>query len=444
MRDFFIIISFTFKQAVKRKSFWMANIMMAVLVCIIMLLVSKLPVQQLTSGSGIFSMNNESFLSMYSESAVSSNNNTVSSESKKSMPKVLVQDPDGVLGNYINILNDLNYNFVVDNSLTMDEIKSQINNQDVYSAVIIGETDGSITFNYITYQNSAYTQPDADLISAILKNIQTAKILSGQGISNTDIALINTPITYDIQNVKDMSFLNTATAISIILAFILYFAIFFYSYSISSSITSEKTSRVIETLVTSASPANIILGKTISMGILGLLQLLFLGTISVISFDWFVTSNTAFINNIFTTLNLSPINIIILFVYFLLGYLLFAFINAITGTTASKPEDIPLVNLPVSLLLMLSLVLSVFGTFFPDGNFNKFISVFPITSAFAMPGRLLTGYAGYGEVIASILCLIIAIAFIAFLAIRIYSVAILHSGNRLKIKDLFNMFIRIK
>jgi len=448
MRNFFIIISFTISQATKKRSFWIVNIMMAVLVAISFMLISKLPIQQMISGGNVFSSNDDGLLSLYSKSSKPSDsntiNNTIDNDTKSSMPKVLIQDPNDSLGTYINNLSELNYNFVIDNTVTMDEIQKQINDHDLYSAVIINEKGGNIDFDYIAYQDSKYNEPDAILISDILKNIQTTKILSELGISSTDIQLINNKVSYNIQNVNDVTFMNNATIVSMFLALILYFAIFFYSYTVSSSVTSEKTSRVIETLVTSASPTNIIAGKTIGMGILGLLQLLFLGFVSVISFKWFVTPDASFINNILSSLHLIPINIIILLVYFLLGYLLFAFLSAIAGTAASKPEDVQIVNLPISLILIVSLMVSMFSTFSPDGNMSKFTAVFPITSAFAMPGRLLTGYAAYGEVIASILCLLLTILFIAFLSIRIYSIAILHYGNRLKIKDLFNMFIKMK
>ena len=69
-----------------------------------------------------------------------------------------------------------------------------------------------------------------------------------------------------------------------LIMFILFFAIYYFGYGIAMSVASEKTSRVMETLVTSTKPSNIILGKTVAMGVLGLMQLVVILSAAVISY----------------------------------------------------------------------------------------------------------------------------------------------------------------
>lgn len=443
MRNFCIVFIYTIQQVLKKKSFWITNVIMALLVVIICMLLSSLPIEDILSGK-LFSSQENSLLRHTLNQLQTSEDEKLEDHIKFALPRVLFQDSDGIFGNDIYILSQLNYNFVVDNKLSIEEIKNQMNEDALYAAVIIYEGNEGITFNYIAYQNSRYNDPDASLISGILNNIKNTKTLSNLGISNNTVNLINNNISYDIQELNDVSFLNNASIISIALSFILYFAIFFYSYSVSASVVNEKTSRVIESLITSTTSSIVVIGKTIAMGVLGILQLLFLGFVLVWSFQVFVSSDMSFVNNLIAPLNFSFINIVILFTYFLLGYLLFAFFAAITGSTASKPEDISTANLPISLTLMACFVTSIFCALFPNGNMSKAVAIFPISAAFAMPGRLLTGFASYSEVIVSIISLFITIIFVAFLAARIYSILILHYGNRFRIKDLFNIFIKMK
>ena len=135
---------------------------------------------------------------------------------------------------------------------------------------------------------------------------------------------------------------------------------------------------------------------------------------------------------------------LVLFAYFILGYLLYAFSNTVIGATVSKSEDIQIANMPLSILSLVSFYLSFFTMQTPESTLSMFASYFPFSSAFSMPVKYLTNYAGNTEVIVSLLFLLVGVIILAFVAIRIYSATILNYGNRIKLKDLFNVFLRIK
>ena len=351
----------------------------------------------------------------------------------------------GLFGNHLYTLIYLDYNFVIDHEISREEITRQVYLGFLYSAVIIYSTyEENISFEYITPQTFILNRADPALISSILSNVQTRALLADQNIPYTYIGIITAGIPYIIYEVDSHSIFDIAMIPPALLAFLLYQSILFFTYTISASIINEKSSRVIETLVASSSVTSIVLGKTIALGIIGLIQLLLFGIVATTTFQSFVTADVSFVHNILAELNLTTLNIFIILVYFLLGYLLFAFISAIIGTTSTKPEDLQLAILPISATLLLALATSLFSIVFQDTNIAEFTAMFPVTSAFAMPGRLLAGYASNLEVFTSLLLLVVTIVLVAFVSIRIYAVAILHYGNRLRLKDLFNIALKIK
>ena len=116
----------------------------------------------------------------------------------------------------------------------------------------------------------------------------------------------------------------------------LFFAVYFYGNTVAVSVSSEKTSRVMETLVTSTTPTNIIIGKTVAMGILGLGQMLLLILTAFASYKLFIPTDMDFISSMIGNINFSVTSIAICIIYFILGYTVYAFLNAVTGATISS------------------------------------------------------------------------------------------------------------
>ena len=223
-----------------------------------------------------------------------------------------------------------------------------------------------------------------------------------------------------------------------LLSIVLFYAIYFCAYQVSSSITTEKTSKIIETLVTSTSPKTIVLGKTIGIGVVGLLQLILLVGTALISAKAFL--DPELINSILDISAITPYLGIITIIYFILGYLAYALLYALTGSTVSKPEDIQSANGPVAILAVIGFYLSYFTMMNPTSSLNVFASIFPISSPFCMPFRIMMGLANTTDVLISIAVLIITILVIAKVTIKIYSNAILNYGTKMGIKDIMKMY----
>ena len=144
-----------------------------------------------------------------------------------------------------------------------------------------------------------------------------------------------------------------------------------------------------------------------------------------------------------SVLDMSNITIylgIITIVYFILGYFTYALLYALTGSTVSKPEDIQSANGPVAMLAIVGFYLSYFTMMNPTSELNTFASLFPISSPFCMPFRIMMGLASGTDVAISIAILIVSILVIAKVAIKIYSNAILNYGTKISFKDIINMY----
>ena len=195
-----------------------------------------------------------------------------------------------------------------------------------------------------------------------------------------------------------------------------------------------------ENLVTSTSPTKIVIGKTIAMGLVGLGQLVGLILVAVLSYKIFIPSDFDFISKILSGLSINISDVLICLIYFILGYTVYAFLSAVTGATVSKAEDVQSASAPISLIAVISFYLAYFTSTMPNSSASKFASIFPFSSAFSMPGRILAGAVTGGEVVTSIIVLIVTAVVLAIISIKVYSEATLHYGDRLKIKDLFKLY----
>ena len=124
---------------------------------------------------------------------------------------------------------------------------------------------------------------------------------------------------------------------------------------------------------------------------------------------------------------------------FILGYLEFALLYALTGSTVSKPDDIQSANLPVSIITILGFYLAYFTMMNPTSELNFIAGLLPISSPLCMPFRVMMGIAGPKDIAISIGILVVTCFIIAKVAIKIYSNAILNYGKKLSIFEAFKM-----
>ena len=219
---------------------------------------------------------------------------------------------------------------------------------------------------------------------------------------------------------------------------VLFYAIYFCAYQVSTSITTEKTSKIMETLVTSTTPRTIVLGKTIGIGIVGLLQVVILVAVALICAKTCLPAGT--LESVIDLSQITPFLGAMTVIYFLLGYFVYAMLYALTGSTVSKPEEVQSANGPVAMIAVIGFYLAYFTMMNPTSDLNVFASIFPFSAPFCMPFRIMMGVATPGQIAISIAVLVATILVVAQVSIKIYSNAILNYGSRVGLKDMIKMY----
>ena len=170
------------------------------------------------------------------------------------------------------------------------------------------------------------------------------------GLTDKQIQSITPNFQFNIEQKKEEK-VNGNIFAMMMMSIVLFYAIYFCAYQVSSSITTEKTSKIMETLVTSTSPRTIVLGKTIGIGLVGLLQMILIVGTALISAKIFL--DPELLNSLLDMSSFTPYLAIITIIYFILGYFAYALMYALTGSTVSKPEDIQSANGPVAIVAVI-------------------------------------------------------------------------------------------
>jgi ABC-2 type transport system permease protein len=197
---------------------------------------------------------------------------------------------------------------------------------------------------------------------------------------------------------------------------------------IAQGVVEEKTSRVVELLLATVRPWQLMAGKVLGIGAIGLAQVVILvGT----------AAGSASLSGLLDGMDLDlRATVVWTIVWFLLGFVMFALLFAAAGALVSRQEDVGSVTSPILLIMMIPYLVSVaVAPWAPDSAIVQWLSYLPFTSPLIMPTRVALGGVE-GWQIAAVLAINVAfIPVLIWLAGRIYSNAVLRTGARVKVKD---------
>ena len=395
MRDMLIVTKFTAKDMVKRKSFIISTIIILAMI--------------------VIGFNIPKIIKSF----------------KADVGKVVIVDKDNVFEHRITPIDKDTE--IIEENYSVEEIKEKIKNNEIEYGIIIDKNSNVINLTYVL-ENKMSSGPSEEFeaaLTTLYKDIQIDKL----DISADQKAKLTPEFGYDVELVDEN--IKGNPLVMMMISIVLFYAVYFCAFQVSNSITTEKTSKIIETLVTSTSPTNIIIGKTLGVGLVGLGQLAAIITTALISAKAFIEPQT--LDMMLDTSTLTPMLIVITLIYFLLGYLTYGLLYALTGSTVSKPEDIQSANQPVTFITIIGFYLAYFTMMNPSSGLNHLAAILPISSPFCMPLRIMMGAATTSELLISIGILIITIIVVAKIAINIYRNAILNYGKS-SLKDILKMY----
>ena len=411
MKDLWIVASYTIKDMLKKRTFIISNLIILIII--------------------IVGFNVPNILNLFTNSE---------SSGESSSSRTLIVDEANIFEGSLESLNsmDLGVTYEISNeNISTNDIKSRIIDGEIDDAIVINETDGKINIQYIVenmaMMNNTVPETIVNTLTGIYTNLQISKL----GLTEEELASLNPNFEFELQQAEEQEVKGNILVI-MILSLVLFYAIYFCAYQVSSSITTEKTSKIIETLVTSTSPRTIVLGKTIGIGIVGLLQVIVIVAVALICA--YVCLPEGVLESVLDLSQITPTLGILTIIYFILGYATYALLYALTGSTVSKPEDVQSANGPVAIIAVIGFYLAYFTMMNPTSDLNVFASIFPFSSPFCMPFRVMMGIASIQDVLISLGILVVTIIVIAHISIKIYSQAILNTGSRTSLKEMLNMY----
>jgi len=350
--------------------------------------------------------------------------------------KVLVIDKENVFGDNIALIDEMGLEYTFEftkDDLTNEQIKEKINNKEIDTALRFTTENGIVNMEYIVESSSStFGEVPQSLVIAFQNLYSSAQIVK-LNISPEQLAAIEPQFNTKVIE-TDENAASGNVVIMMLISAVLFYAIVFCAGQVSTAITTEKTSKIIETLVTSTKPSTIVLGKTLGIGIIGLLQIVLIIVVAGLSAHFCM--DQAILETIFDLSNITVKLVVIAIIYFILGYALYSLAYALTGSTVSKPEDVQSANTPISFVAIIGFYLAYFSMTNPSSSLNKLSGILPISSPFSMPLRVMMGTATNSEIAISIAILAVTTILVAMISIKIYSSAILNTGSKTSIMKI--------
>ena len=269
--------------------------------------------------------------------------------------------------------------------------------------------------------------------------------LEREGVNPTVVDRAQIPIALDTKKISRGRTTAESAGGSFFMAYImavlLFMAILLYGVNVMSSVLEEKTNRIMEVLVSSLKPFEMMLGKVLGVGAVSFFQFLIWGVSARLLFsqrEALLRKMTGEVDasRAFQMPPIPATKIAVFLEFFLGGFLLYSSMFAAVGALSGNEQEARQAQQPVTYLLMIS-YLSIFAlTNDPNSTFSVSLSLIPFTSPIAMPVRWTAGSLPVSEVLGSLALLALGIVAVTWVAARIYRVGILMTGKRPNLKEL--------
>lgn len=353
----------------------------------------------------------------------------------------------------------------------VEKIKSQNTNNEQFTALLY------ITDNLVDNPKAAtlYSEKQVNLelkryVSSLLNKYIEEQKLATYNIPNLKEMVEKSRTDIDLKTIKwgengkeKEGSAELALIIGMMSAFIIYMFIVIYGAQVMNGVVQEKTNRIVEVIISSVKPFELMMGKIIGIAMVGLTQFLMwviltvvISTVAGAIFGGNVDVNSLHqmgqmgmqtvptnamspeIQGLFTALNgVNYLQIIVLFiVYFLGGYLLYASLFAAVGSAVDNETDTQQFSLPLMLPIIFAIYAAIYSAQNPDGPLAFWCSMIPFTSPIVMMVRLPFDVPVW-QIILSLTILVLSFVGTTWMAGKIYRTGILMYGKKVTWKELF-------
>jgi ABC-2 type transport system permease protein len=356
-----------------------------------------------------------------------------------------------------------------DENENIDSLKKLVF-EDIYDAILyIPGTSLNVPVNAKLYSDKQISMTLSSYIENTMKKEVEHKKLLASGIdpdivksANTNINVTN--IRMDSENKEETRYTELESIIGFVLAFVIYFSIFLFSSQVLRSVIVEKTNRIVEVIISSVKPFELMMGKIIGNALVGLTQftawivltlaIYFFASGIILGPELMSPTGTVMTEeisnlaetteaqdimleavNMIQTINFSAILWSFLF-YFLFGFLLYAALFAAIGGMVDNETDSNQFITILTIPLILAIICSPAMMENPESGLTLWLSMIPFTSPIAMMIRIPFGVP-YMQLGISIILLILTFVLMTWIAAKIYRTGILMYGKKPTWKEIW-------
>ena len=340
----------------------------------------------------------------------------------------------------------------------------------IYDAVLyVPATELSVPTNAKLYSNKQIPMSLNSYIKSVMKQEVEHRKLLAHGIDPKIVKSVNTSINIstirmDSEEGEKTSYAELESVIGLFLAIVIYFVIFLFSNQVLRGVIEEKSNRIVEVIISSVKPFELMMGKILGIALVGLTQFVLWivltlgiylvasgvilgpeiispsGTVMTEEISQIVETNQGQdvmleVVNMIQTINFKAILISFL-LYFVFGFFLYAAVFAAVGGMVDNETDSNQFITIVTIPLILAIVCSTAVINNPDSGLSMWLSMIPFTSPISMMIRIPFGVP-YWQIIVSLLILIITFVFITWIAAKIYRTGILMYGKKPSWKEIW-------
>ena len=218
--------------------------------------------------------------------------------------------------------------------------------------------------------------------------------------------------------------------VGIFVAALLYVALAGYGSFVANGVVEEKANRIVEILLSTVRPREMLFGKVVGIGLVGFIQLVLLGAVALVAV---MKTQAISVPAVGVTAVLGGL------LWFVLGFVFFALIYAAAGSMVSRQEDAAPVVAPIGILIIGSYLAFFWVEANPTNPIGIVLSLLPPFAPVLMSARMATGDAQAWQVVLAVLLMLGAIVGMNALAARIYSNSVLRIGSRVRLADAWRI-----
>ncbi|MBY6679193.1 ABC transporter permease [Rhodococcus sp. BP-332] len=296
-------------------------------------------------------------------------------------------------------------------------------------------TDGDVDVALVPGTGGAYTAVTEDTVDGTLKAVIDSAVaaqaqndtLTGLGVDPATVTSATSAATVTVEAVDPPDpAQGQRLALSFIAVILLYAQIITFGMYVAMGVVEEKSSRVVELLLSTVRPLQLLWGKVIGIGVVGLVQLTAYGAAGLIAGT---ATGTLTVTGTAVSVFVSTIG------WFVLGFAFFAVLYAAGGSMVSRQEDVNSTTMPL-LIVILAMFFAAFSSIDdPGATLPTVLSWIPPFSAILMPLRIAAGVADPIQIVGTIVLMIVATLVLAVVAAKIYQRSILRIGRTVSWKE---------